>query len=1001
MRSSLFALALLGATQAQAIAPQEGVYQGVEPQRVWTTHAHVQAAMAHGAAFQDFTRDDFQGWQARFDEVTGTPLRTWGAGIPVPTDSEANLVEAITDLLAPHHDLFQFENGNLVPRSARYVPRVDTWYVDFDTPRDGINIYRGGLTVRVKHGHLMSIGASAYGNTRTEGDFIRSQDEAIAIARTLGPAPDAAHTTTDIHPIWLPVHDLDGLRLVATWKVESRTYAPPGKWVSFVQAQTGELLSVHNEVRFAQGTVTGSHQLRTLDGSPPVISPMPYAPVFNGVDLTFTDFDGQYTMADGAEYSATLDGDYAQVQNDAGAEGELFSPDSNLAWTTDDATQGEISSYIYLHHVKIWGERVAPEVGIVSGTIQSNVNLDSGTCNAYFDGQVNFFEAGDGCNNTAQIADVNYHEWGHGFHLSSVESSWYGFDGSLSEGAADVVSFYQTDDNIMAPYFFQSGSGIRDIDNNNRYPEDFSVSEYAVHSNGLIFGGAMYDLTHMLRDQYGFQVGNEVSEQIFAGLLKGGPDVSQSYDEAIVADDDDGNLANGTPNECAIIDAFGAHGLGPPGSGTQYLAAHQPLSFQSPATDHVLQVELSSAAPNCFEVTPDDATVYFRVDGSGWNSVALNIVGLDVQGAIPAQDAGTFVEYYIQVNDASGPGFTAPTGGEVNPFTFYVGGVLEVSCDDFDKGRGGFKHELVSGEEAEGADDWQWGSPAGNGGDPSAAYSGDKVWGNDLGWDEFNGQYQNDKKNRLKSPVIDTKHYLGSFLHYQRWLTVEDGLFDQARISADDDVVWRNIATGENDGGKHHIEDQWTPHAVGLDGAGDDGSVQLSWTITSDGGLTFGGWTLDDVCIYAPDTPDNRLGISDLVAVRDGAVIRLSWTNPLHAPLSGVTLVRNAQHMPASPADGTLVFSSTRAEVGDILDFIDVGAPASDVYYALYATDGENVLSWTREGFNAAFVVGNGPASSNGDGNGGAGCGCNAGSTPGGWTWLAALSLLLVRRRRG
>ncbi len=281
------------------------------------------------------------------------------------------------------------------------------------------------------------------------------------------------------------------------------------------------------------------------------------------------------------------------------------------------------------------------------------------------------------------------------------------------------------------------------------------------------------------------------------------------------------------------------------------------------------------------------------------------------------------------------------------------------------------------------------------------AYSGDKIWGNDLGWDEYNGQYQNDKKNALNSPVIDTKHYLGTFLNFQRWLSVEDGVFDQARISADDEVVWRNHATNENNGVAHHVEDQWSPQAVFLDGAGDDGALKLSWTITSDGGLTFGGWNIDDVCVYAPDTPDNRLGISDFVAVRTGGIVRLGWTNPIHDPLEGLTLVRNARNMPTSPADGTVIFSSTSAVIGEPLEFIDANAPASDVYYALYTTDGDNVLSWTRDGFNAAFVQGNGPAPASADGSEAGGCGCSTGGSTGGWAWLGALGLLLVRRRNG
>ena len=86
---------------------------------------------------------------------------------------------------------------------------------------------------------------------------------------------------------------------------------------------------------------------------------------------------------------------------------------------------------------------------------------------------------------------------------------------------------------------------------------------------------------------------------------------------------------------------------------------------------------------------------------------------------------------------------------------------------------------LVAGREREGADDWMRGMLAYLGGDPDFAYSGDYVWGNDLGGEingeNYNGQYQNDKYNRMYTPSFDTSEYDHSVVTFQRWLHVEDG----------------------------------------------------------------------------------------------------------------------------------------------------------------------------------------------------------------------------------
>src|SRR5690606_2473462 len=111
---------------------------------------------------------------------------------------------------------------------------------------------------------------------------------------------------------------------------------------------------------------------------------------------------------------------------------------------------------------------------------------------------------------------------------------------------------------------------------------------------------------------------------------------------------------------------------------------------------------------------------------------------------------------FFQVRQDAGADVLAPQGGPINPYSFYAGDVLEVYCEDFEADDGGYTHALLAGSDTEGADDWQWGTPRGMGGDPASAASGLFVWGNDLGGGNYNGEYQNEKRNRLTSPVIAT-----------------------------------------------------------------------------------------------------------------------------------------------------------------------------------------------------------------------------------------------------
>ena len=104
-------------------------------------------------------------------------------------------------------------------------------------------------------------------------------------------------------------------------------------------------------------------------------------------------------------------------------------------------------------------------------------------------------------------------------------------------------------------------------------------------------------------------------------------------------------------------------------------------------------------------------------------------------------------------------------------------------------------------------------------------------------------------------------------LQYRRWLNVEDGFYDQARVLANGEEVWTNHATHQAVGDEHHRDKQWAHHAVPITADG-TGSLSLAWEIESDRGLSMGGWNVDDVCVYAVIGSGGEEG----VAVDDGAI---------------------------------------------------------------------------------------------------------------------------------
>lgn len=167
---------------------------------------------------------------------------------------------------------------------------------------------------------------------------------------------------------------------------------------------------------------------------------------------------------------------------------------------------------------------------------------------------------------------------------------------------------------------------------------------------------------------------------------------------------------------------------------------------------------------------------------------------------------------------------------------------------DFETPGGGWLHGSVSGE-----DDWERGNPSGGGPlgdpDPENAHSGSNVFGNDLGEWPY-GYYCYNCNNWLSSPVVNCANYVNVTLSFYRWLTVENGNNDHARVKVNNIVVW------ENPTGSNFTDSSWQYHEIDISSIADrNPSVQVSFELQTNGIIIFGGWNLDDLFVsgfYSP-----------------------------------------------------------------------------------------------------------------------------------------------------
>jgi hypothetical protein len=253
--------------------------------------------------------------------------------------------------------------------------------------------------------------------------------------------------------------------------------------------------------------------------------------------------------------------------------------------------------------------------------LTTNVNIAL-TCNAFYSpsaGTINFYRSGGGCRNTGEIAGVFDHEWGHGLDDNDAAGAL----SNSSEAYADIAAIYRLQTSCVGHGFYwtsnrgcgttadgtgfnaneaQQGathcdldcSGVRDADWDKHFDHTPDTALGFVCTSCLSSSGpcgrqvhcaaapsrqAAWDLVardlagppYNLDSQTAFIVGARLFFQgsgniglwhsCTCGGTSDGCGATNGYMQWLTADDDNGNLNDGTPHMTALFNAFNRHGI--------------------------------------------------------------------------------------------------------------------------------------------------------------------------------------------------------------------------------------------------------------------------------------------------------------------------------------------------------------------------------------------------------------------------------------------------------
>ncbi len=307
-----------------------------------------------------------------------------------------------------------------------------------------------------------------------------------------------------------------------------------------------------------------------------------------------------------------------------------------------------LSAYNAVNRIHDYMKSKFPTFTTLDISLPTNIELTTGTCNAFYNGSsVNFYAPGGGCNSTANVADVVFHEYGHGINGQYYSTFGGSFNnGGMNEGYADVWALGLTELPVLGIGFFTSNTGfVRRYDvNKKKYPSDL-VGE--VHADGEIIAGSWWD--------YGVERGNvqvmmDLFKSTYPALLTApngqeGQLFSDILLEAVTEDDNDANLSNGTPNFCALIKAFGQHGIELFGSlnitASNINTTPNGTMVSANITNTNLGTKNIKAFYNTSNLTPSTYTQVTPSFAAG--QLSFNIT--------PALPTGSIVKYYYTTSD--------------------------------------------------------------------------------------------------------------------------------------------------------------------------------------------------------------------------------------------------------------------------------------------------------------------------------------------------------------
>jgi hypothetical protein len=670
---------------------------GAPSQMAWQEYSPGESGAPAVTAAAKFAETYGGDWHYQVNRLTSTYHHLYGSGVELGANlNSQGEVEALArQFIGANPQVFAIDGDNLAVLSSTHA--LGKWAIIFQQTYHGIKVWGGRChLVFTDSGRLFEMGSDAYPDIRISATPALGEGDALAIAKSSIGFQENFDKVNFSDLMILPVEVGEaGLEYRLAYRFDLKVDSPFGIWATWVDAMSGQILWRKNLIRFtdftghAQGDVEWDGY---CDGSTAGYALKNQRVTITGVGTANTNAAGDFTLSysgsDSKTISAEIRGPYVNVNRTTGTDASqtgTITPGTpyTVSWTNSNSLASERDAFAYVNKVHDWIKMIDPTFTGLDYEMLAVIEGTTGYCpgNAWWDGtNVNFCAQSASYGNTARMSDVVFHEYTHGITEKMYGSSPIGDD--MHEGNSDVGANFLTRESIMGLGFYLNNctTGIR---NSLNILTDPCGDE--AHICGQVIAGFFWDSWAGLLAAYPQAVADSLARTAWHyGRKMGLPaTMVDQVHWTFVADDNDGNLANGTPHYTQYCTGATNHGFTCPAITVGVSITHTPLGNTSNTTTPYAVTSVITSTAGAIDV--GSCHVTYRVNGGSFSNVSIAATANpnEYVGYIPAQPACSRVEYYIYARDVVGNTKTSPVTAPTALYSFLVG-YQTVFTDDFE-----------------------------------------------------------------------------------------------------------------------------------------------------------------------------------------------------------------------------------------------------------------------------------------------------------------------------